>query len=184
MKRKIFKIISISIVFNTIIIFFFLTPLYSSEPEIEGIYICADKEGSRTVWITDKPLNATSSKYKYQCVHNSLYKWYTSKNQGKQNKVTVTETQEASNVLTAEAWLNKANKLWKGGKCTNPQKAIEYLTNAIKLKPDYADAYNDRGIAYFLQGNKDLGCHDAHKACTALRDCELLEAAIDKGYCH
>jgi tetratricopeptide (TPR) repeat protein len=141
-------------------------------------------------------------------------------NQEEQNKSILTETQEDSNALTAEGWVNKANTLWTEGKYINPQKAIDYLTKAIKLKPDYTDAYyrrgaayndlgqfqqsikdyneairlkpdyvdayNDRGIAYLLQGNKELGlgCSDAQKACATLKDCELLERAKSKGWCH
>lgn|GEM_PF-1351350 len=50
----------------------------------------------------------------------------------------------------ASDWFNKAFMLCRIGKCTdNAQKAIEYLDNAIKLKPDYAEAFNNRGNAYF-----------------------------------
>ncbi len=58
------------------------------------------------------------------------------------------EFQQASEGLTAVDWFYKANALWDGKKVTDPKKAIEYLTNAIKLQPDYAMAYNNRGIAY------------------------------------
>ena len=50
--------------------------------------------------------------------------------------------------------LNNAFALCSSGKCTDPQKAIEYLNEAIKLKPDLAEAYNNRGNAY-----GDLGQH-------------------------
>lgn len=80
MKRKYLKIISISIFFNTIIIFSFLTPLYSAEPGTNLIephssefYICTDKKGIGPLWLTDTPQNATDSKYKYQCVAMALY---------------------------------------------------------------------------------------------------------------
>ncbi|MCX5809769.1 MAG: tetratricopeptide repeat protein [Proteobacteria bacterium] len=56
--------------------------------------------------------------------------------------------QEASQGLTAVDWNNKAIELWQDGKYTDPKKAIEYLNQAIRLKPDYADAHNNRGIAY------------------------------------
>lgn len=62
------------------------------------------------------------------------------------------EFQQASQGLTAVDWVNKAFALYVGDKLTNPKKAIEYLSNAIKLQPDFADAYNNRGNAY-----KDLG---------------------------
>jgi hypothetical protein len=34
-----------------------------------------------------------------------------------------------------------------------------------------------------IQGNKELGCYDAQKACE-LGSCKILEAAKVKGYCH
>lgn len=145
---------------------------------------------------------------------------------------------------------NNALALCSSGKCTDPQKAIEYLDEAIKRKPDLAEAYNIRGNAdedlgqhqraiedyneairlkpdyahayynrgytysklgqyqqaiedyneairlklknvsayynrgrtYFIQGNKELGCADAQKACE-LGDCTLLEDAKSKKYC-
>jgi tetratricopeptide (TPR) repeat protein len=49
---------------------------------------------------------------------------------------------------------NNAFALCSSGKCTDPQKAIEYLNEVIKLKPDLAEAYNNRGNAY-----GDLGQH-------------------------
>ena len=49
-------------------------------------------------------------------------------------------------------WFNKANELSDGKKYTDPLKAIEYLNNAIKLQPDYAQAYYNRGNAYYGLG--------------------------------
>jgi tetratricopeptide (TPR) repeat protein len=42
----------------------------------------------------------------------------------------------------------KADALWDGEKYTDPDKAIEYLNNAIKLQPYAANAYEYRGLAY------------------------------------
>jgi hypothetical protein len=92
------------------------------------------------------------------------------------------EFQQTSRGLTAVDWLNKAYALWDGEKFTNPKKAIEYLGNAIKLKPDYAAAYIIRGGACLLQGNNKRGCLDAQKAC-ALGNCEMLEMAKGEGLC-
>ncbi|GBU24155.1 tetratricopeptide repeat protein [Fibrobacteria bacterium R8-3-H12] len=42
--------------------------------------------------------------------------------------------------------------------------AIEYFTQAIRLKPDYVDAYNDRGIAYYYKGDYDRAIADYSQA--------------------
>lgn len=65
----------------------------------------------------------------------------------------------------------------------NYEKAIEGYSQAIRLKPDYADAYYNRGLAYFKQDHYNLGCNDVQKAC-ALGKCEALEWAKGKNYCH
>ena len=62
------------------------------------------------------------------------------------------------------------------------QRAIENYNEAIRLKPDYANAYSNRGLTYLLQGNNNLVCSDAQKAC-ALGNCKALERAKGKGYC-
>ena len=45
---------------------------------------------------------------------------------------------------TALDWFNEADAL----NYNDPKKAIEYLNNAIRLQPNYANAYNIRGISY------------------------------------
>jgi protein O-mannosyl-transferase len=62
------------------------------------------------------------------------------------------------------------------------QRAIEDYNEAIRQKPDVANAYNNRGFDYLKQGNKNLGCRDAQKAC-ALGNCKTLEWARGKEYC-
>jgi tetratricopeptide (TPR) repeat protein len=61
---------------------------------------------------------------------------------------------------TALDWFNKALAL----NYTNPTKNIEYLSKAIKLKPDYADAYNERGIAYSQFGQYQRALADFNEA--------------------
>lgn len=50
----------------------------------------------------------------------------------------------------AEEWLKKAFALWnaKQGNFTEPRKAIKYLNEAIRLQPDSATAFLNRGNAY------------------------------------
>lgn len=65
---------------------------------------------------------------------------------------------------TAVEWFNKADALRNEGKYTDPKKAIEYLNNAIKLKPDYAKAYYSRGDAYKNLGQYQRAIKDYNKA--------------------
>ncbi len=58
------------------------------------------------------------------------------------------EFQAASQGLTAVEWFRKAGELFINRKWTNPGKAIACLTEAIRLKPDYVDAYTMRGYIY------------------------------------
>jgi tetratricopeptide (TPR) repeat protein len=64
---------------------------------------------------------------------------------------------EVSQDLTAVDWVYQALALqsYKNKEYTDPQKAIEYLNNAISLKPDYAEAYGIRGLVYFTLGQND-----------------------------
>jgi hypothetical protein len=77
---------------------------------------------------------------------------------------------------------DKANAICFVGHCTDPQKAIEYLNEAINLKSDYADAYNSRAFSYLNRGDNISGCRDAKKACD-LGNCKTLEVAKGKGEC-
>jgi len=65
---------------------------------------------------------------------------------------------------TTADWHDKAHALWDGEKYTDPKKAIEYLSNAIKLLPDDAKAYSDRGNAYNKLGQHQRAIKDYNKA--------------------
>ena len=71
----------------------------------------------------------------------------------------------------------------KALKAENVHGSIDDFNKAIELKPDSTDAYNNRAITYFNQGNKKPGCRDAQKVCE-LGNCVTLEVAKGKGYCH
>ena len=49
-------------------------------------------------------------------------------------------------------------------KYISSKKAIEYLNNAIRLQPDYADAYYSRGFAYCDLGQYQSAIKDYNKA--------------------
>jgi len=60
--------------------------------------------------------------------------------------------------------------------------AIASYNQAIHLKPNYADAYNNRAYVYFQLNNLKQGCFDAHKACE-LGNCNILQSAQSKNAC-
>jgi Flp pilus assembly protein TadD len=62
------------------------------------------------------------------------------------------------------------------------QRAIKDFNSAIRLKPNYADAYDNRGKAYMKLRKTNLGCRDLNKACK-LGNCKGLEFAKDRRDC-
>lgn len=86
-----------------------------------------------------------------------------------------------STVMSESAvdWFNKADKLWDGEKFTDPQKAVEYLNNAITLQPDYAPAYNSRGNAYADLGKYQRAIKDYNQALRVKPD--YVYAYINRG---
>jgi hypothetical protein len=46
-------------------------------------------------------------------------------------------------------WRQKAMALWENGKYTEPNKALDYWNNAIGTDPKSAEAFNNRGLAFY-----------------------------------
>lgn len=65
---------------------------------------------------------------------------------------------------TAADWFNKALALSDGKKFTDPHKAVLYLSNAIKLQPNEAVVYYNRGIAYENLGQYQPAIKDYNMA--------------------
>lgn len=80
------------------------------------------------------------------------------------NAVQEKESQVASQEINAETWFQKAVDLWADGKNPDPKKIIEYLNEAIRLKPDYAMAYFGRGNAYIDLGQNRRALQDFDEA--------------------
>lgn len=68
--------------------------------------------------------------------------------------------------MTAQECFLNAQVLWNEGtgKFTDPQKAIDYLNQAIKLHPGYAVAYNSRGNAYADLGKYRMAIEEYSRA--------------------
>ena len=60
--------------------------------------------------------------------------------------------------------------------------AIKDYNEAIRLKPDYGFPFNNKGLAYLIQGNKISGCRDLQKSCE-LGDCQFLKWARSNEEC-
>ena len=71
---------------------------------------------------------------------------------------------EASQGLAAVDWNKKALEFWQDGKYTDSKKAIEYLNEALRLKPDYTNAYYNRGNAYLALEQHQRAIEDYNKA--------------------
>jgi len=50
------------------------------------------------------------------------------------------------------------------GKAGNPMGAVSDFEEAIRIKPDYAEAYYNRGVAFYQTGKPDEACKDWNKA--------------------
>jgi tetratricopeptide (TPR) repeat protein len=74
------------------------------------------------------------------------------------------EKKPASSRILAEDYFNKARSLCYTGKCTDPKKAIEYLNETIKLEPDFAQAYNNRGLIYSSLGRYQQAIEDYNES--------------------
>ena len=70
--------------------------------------------------------------------------------------------------ITTQRIHQRANKkFYRGITCQdqgNNEGAIEYYNRAIKLKPDFTEAYNNRGVAYGSKGDFDHEIQDYTKA--------------------
>ncbi|MCG2830821.1 MAG: tetratricopeptide repeat protein, partial [Desulfobacteraceae bacterium] len=74
------------------------------------------------------------------------------------------EFRKTSHQLTATELNKKALALWDNGFYTDVIKAIGYLKDAIRLDPDYGEAYNNIGAAYRSKGEYDRAIEYYQKA--------------------
>jgi tetratricopeptide (TPR) repeat protein len=72
--------------------------------------------------------------------------------------------QETTRELTAEDLVHKALSLWVDEKISDPSKVIEYMSEAIRLNPDFAGAYLIRSNAFNALAKNEYAVRDADKA--------------------
>lgn len=78
----------------------------------------------------------------------------------------------------AEQLFAKAHVLWKGETCTDPEKALEYLDEALKIEPDYPQALIRRGLALSQLGYADDAFDDLTKAIRIEPSAEIGRAHV------
>ena len=83
--------------------------------------------------------------------------------------------EEKDNALAARAWISSGYLVGE----KNPKDAIFAYDQAIRLKPDYADAYNNRGAAKYLLGRHDDALADYDEAIRLKPD--YAEAYYNRG---
>jgi len=64
----------------------------------------------------------------------------------------------------AELLFAKAHVLWKGDNCTEPQQAVQMLSEVIAKEPNFAAAWAYRGLAYSELGKREEAFEDLTKA--------------------
>jgi S1-C subfamily serine protease len=74
--------------------------------------------------------------------------------------VVVTPTPSVARI-SADGYYSRASEEFKKG---NYQAAIADYTEAIRLKPDFADAFNDRGVVYLMLKQGDKALNDCTEA--------------------
>ncbi|MBU4462359.1 MAG: tetratricopeptide repeat protein [Proteobacteria bacterium] len=95
---------------------------------------------------------------------NQELKSLPAKEQKQKKEILKKQFREATQGLTASELVDKALAFWENGKLTDTDKALEYLNKAISLDSNYAEAYNNRGIAWGKKGNYDRAISDYNKA--------------------
>lgn len=79
----------------------------------------------------------------------------------------------------SSAWRARADELWNGSGYQVPEKALYYLNAALKLRPNWPEALNDRGLAYLDEGRLEDAIEDFTTA-AALKD-QFAEAYHNRG---
>jgi tetratricopeptide (TPR) repeat protein len=82
----------------------------------------------------------------------------------KPQKTAVGRKNSAPDPLKDADWNTRATSLWKDAQYVDVKKAVAYLEKAIQEKPNFAEAYNNRGNAYREMKQYALAMQDYNKA--------------------
>jgi tetratricopeptide (TPR) repeat protein len=109
-------------------------------------------------WASELGLVATGSAKKPAAKH---FKKHLAQ---KTQKTVVGLKKPATDPLKDADWNTRATALWKDAQYVDVQKAVAYLEKAIQEKPNFAEAYNNRGNAYREMKQYALAMQDYNKA--------------------
>ncbi|MDY7001281.1 MAG: tetratricopeptide repeat protein [Thermodesulfobacteriota bacterium] len=90
--------------------------------------------------------------------------------------------QKVSQGLTAVEWFQKAVGLWQSGEAVDYKQVLEYLNQAIRLDPNLAVAYINRGVAHGVLGRREQAIEDYSQAIRL--DPNLAPAYHNRGLAH
>ncbi|MGB5422547.1 MAG: tetratricopeptide repeat protein [Desulfobacterales bacterium] len=82
----------------------------------------------------------------------------------KPQKTAVDHKKSVADPLKDADWNTRATALWKDARYVDVQKAVKYLEKAIQEKPNFAEAYNNRGNAYRETKQYALAMQDYNRA--------------------
>ena len=82
----------------------------------------------------------------------------------KQKELLKKQFKKVTEALTAVQWNQKALGLWRERKFTDSNQALMFLNQAIRLDPNFADAYHNRGSAYLDLDQYDRAIDDYNQA--------------------
>jgi len=100
---------------------------------------------------------------KLESMHRDLAKLPEKGKQDKRNKLKK-EYDEVIQAIPAGEWNQKAISLWERGKYKDPNKAVEYLNESIRLDSKNPVSFNNRGVAYYNLGNRQLAVEEFNQA--------------------
>ncbi len=98
--------------------------------------------------------------------------------QEKKNKLR-NDLDEAIQAIPAVEWNKKAIALWEKGKYNDPEKAMEYLSESIRIDAYNPVSYNNRGVAYYNLGRRQPAIDDFNHA--LLLDNNYADAYNNRG---
>jgi len=115
---------------------------------------------------------------KLESMNRELAKLPEKGGQDKKNRLRK-EYEEVIHAIPAGELNQKAISLWEKGKYKDPDKAVEYLNESIRLDSKNPVSFNNRGVAYYNLGNRQLAIEEFNHALKL--DADYADAYNNRG---